>query len=168
MKSALICLSLAAAMLGGCGYTTDSQYRTDVKTIAVPIFKRSAQEYRRDIEIRLSEAVVKQIARQTPYRVEPDQSKADTVLLGTLRRVTQTPMSFESKSGNARDLEITLHIDLLWKDLRNGQVLKEKKDMQISARFIPLEPFDENFFQASGDAINKLAIRIVEQLAANW
>ena len=69
----------AACVLGaltGCtnldptkGYTHASQYRKGIKTVAVPIWRRGAGEFRRDIEIRLTNALVRRIEAETPYKV---------------------------------------------------------------------------------------------------
>lgn len=167
--AAILLVSLgAAATLAGCGYTTATQYRTDVKTIAVPIFRRASDEFRRDIEIRLTEAVKKRIDAETPYKVV-DRSRADTILIGTLRRATLRPLSFDTRTGGMREAEVRLSLDFTWKDLRGeGKVLVEQKDFRVAANFIPPEPFSEDFFLGSEDAINRLSQLIVEELARPW
>lgn len=165
----------AAAVCTGCsnpdptkGYTTISQYRPDIKTIAVPIFHRGTQEYRRDIEFRLTEAVVKQIEAETPYKVV-DKSRADTLLTGTIQSVDSQVLSFNPDTGQAREIQLCVTVDFTWKDLRGeGKVLVERKKFRVTAEYIPHEPLREDFFLGSEDAFNKMALRIVEQLAAPW
>jgi hypothetical protein len=167
----VILLGVAAA---GCnvdptqGYTTTSQFRTDVQTIAVPIFRRGVREYRRDIEIRLTEAIVKHIEAETPYKVV-DKARADTLLTGTLQQARIQPLSFDPRTGTAREIQVRLIVDFTWQDLRGpGKVLVERKNFRVAADYIPPCPFGEDFFLGSEDAINKLARRIVEQLAQPW
>ncbi len=160
-------LLAGACCLGGCGYTAQSQYRSDVRTIAVPIWHRSANVYRRDIEIRLTEALVKRIEAETPYKVV-DRSRADTVLEGTLLAVRQAVLSFDTRTGEARELQVSITVDFTWKDLRSGELLVEKRRFPVTAEYIPAGPFNEDFFLGSEDVLNRLAQRIVEQLAAPW
>lgn len=163
--SAVVCL--LALGLGGCGYTLQSQYRQGIQTVAVPIWRRAAGEYRRDIEIRLTESLVKRIESETPYKVV-DRKDADTELTGTLRSVRQHVLSFDPHTGRAREIQARLLVDFTWKDLRTGKVLVERKKFPVTAEYIPHDPFAEGFFLGSEDALNKLAQRIVEQLAAPW
>lgn len=150
------------------GYTTASQYPKDVGSVAVPIFTRAAGEYRRGIEFQLTEAVKKLIATETDYRVV-DRARADTVLIGRLNWVRQRPLSFNTATGRPREYQLRLSVDLIWKDLRGaGRTRMERKDFRLAAEFIPDRPFLEDFFMGSEDAANRMAERIVEQLAAPW
>ena len=171
---AVACLLAAAAALGGCanadptrGYTLRSQYRQGIETIAVPIWRRAAGEYRRGIEIRLTESLVKRIESETPYKVV-DRKAADTLLEGTLRSVRQHVLSFDPRSGRAREVQARFLVDFTWKDLRTGKVLVARKRFPVTAEYIPEAPFGEDFFLGSEDALNKLAQRIVEQLTEPW
>ncbi len=165
----------AAAVCAGCdnpdptkGYTTISQYRPDIKTIAVPIFQRGTYEYRRDIEFRLTEAVVKQIEAQTPYKVV-DKSRADTLLTGTIQSIDPQVLSFVPHTGRAREIQLRVIVDFTWKDLRGeGKVLVERKNFRVVAEYIPEAPFSEDFFLGSEDAFNEMARRIVDQMAQPW
>ncbi len=175
----IITVWLAAAALGtgqlGCqnidptkGYTTASQYRSDVRTIAVPIFHRGAGEFRRDIEIRLTEAIIKYIEGETPYKVV-EKSRADSILTGTLNSAKIQPLSIDTRTGRPREVQIRLNVDFTWKDLRGaGQIYVQRKNFRVAAEYLPTDPFAEDFFLGSEAALNKLAQRIVEQLAEPW
>ena len=165
---------LLAAVAAGCNadptrsYTTLSQYPSHFRTVAVPIFRRGAGEFRRDIEIRLTEAVIKRIEAETPYKVV-DRSRADTLLTGTLRWARIQPLSFDSRTGTAREIQLRLSVDIAWQELGGaGRTLVDRKDFRVSADYIPPCPFSEDFFVGSEDAINEMAGRIVEQLAKPW
>lgn len=169
-------LSLAVAALAcpwGCssdghsGYTMESPYRHGISTVAVPIWQRGSKEFRRDIEIQLTDALVKTIQAETPYRIV-DRTKADTILEGTLVRITQHVLSFDPNNAQAREIEITMIVDFTWKDLRTGRILAEKKNFRASSTYIPLEPFSEDFFLGNQDVLNKIALRIVEQMQEPW
>ena len=163
-----------AAVFTGCsnpdpnkGYTTISQYRPDIKTIAVPIFRRGTYEYRRNIEFRLTEAVVKQIEAQTHYKVV-DKSQAETLLTGTIQSVDPQVLSFNPNTGRAREIQLRIVVDFTWKNLNTGEVLVTRKNFRVATEYIPEAPLSEDFFRGSEDAFDKMARRIVEQLRQRW
>ncbi len=174
MKLLTAVILLALATIGsGCaadptaGYTTASQYRSDIKTIAVPIWSRGRDIYRRELETRLTEAIVKRIELDTPFKVTT-KARADTQLRGSIDKVKQKVLSTSSKSGLARELEITFTVSFAWEDLRTGQIITEKEKFEVSATYLPEEPQNENFFIGSDELINRLARRVVEQLEQPW
>ncbi len=165
----------AAAVCAGCdnpdptkGYTTISQYRPDIKTIAVPIFPARDLRISARHRVRLTEAVVKQIEAQTPYKVV-DKSRADTLLTGTIQSIDPQVLSFVPHTGRAREIQLRVIVDFTWKDLRGeGKVLVERKNFRVAAEYIPEAPFSEDFFLGSEDAFNEMARRIVDQMAQPW
>jgi hypothetical protein len=164
---------VALSALAGCsgdptkGYTMASQFPEEVSTVAVPIWQRGSDEFSRDYEIQLTEAVKKAIPLYTHYRIS-DKAHADTILTGTLVGFEQTVLSFNPNTGQAREMQIRMTVDFTWKDLRTGKIRVDKKGFRVVAEYIPSAPFNEIFFQGSQDAINKAAERIVEQLAKPW
>ena len=69
---------------GGCGYTTARPFRTDIQTIHVDMFH--SKEFRRELEFRLTEALVKRLEMDTPYRIAPRRT-ADMLLTGEILAV---------------------------------------------------------------------------------
>jgi hypothetical protein len=164
---ALLGLSIFSLFCSGCGYSMETPYRRGISTVAVPMWQRGSKVYYRELEMNLTQALVKTIQAETPYRIL-DRSKADTILEGTLQEVTQRVLSFNPLNGQAREIEVDFKVDFTWKDLRTGRILAQKKNFRAISTFIPPEPFDETMFLANEDAINRLALKIVEQMAAPW
>ena len=164
-------LALAAGALG-ChadptqGYTLASQYPSDVRTVSVKMFTRGSNVYRRGVEMRLTEAVVKSIEFYTPYKVVLDDS-ADTELTGTIVNIGQRTMSTVTSVSSPREKETIVTATIRWQDLRNGKV-RRRTTVRAAGSYIPLAPFGEDFFQGSEDAINNLARRIVEEMEEEW
>lgn len=166
--------ALAVAMLltlaaGGCstdptkGYTLASMYEANIDSVAVPIFARSRDVYRRDLEFRLTEAVKKRIALDTPYRIRT-VSEADTELTGTIELISQRVLSSNPDTGHPRDQEILMVLSFTWKDLRSGRTLRDVQNFRVAADYIPDVSLSEDFFQGSEDLINKAARLIVQQM----
>ncbi|MFP4106276.1 MAG: LPS assembly lipoprotein LptE [Phycisphaerae bacterium] len=164
-------MGLLVCGLTGChadpseGYSFASQYPEDVRTISVPVWTRGRDVYRRGLEMRLTEAIVKRIELDTPYKVVP-ASRADTQLTGRIESIRQDELSFNPDTGLPRELQITMSVSFLWKDLRPNtkSVRVQRKSYPVVATYVPAGPLNENFFQGSEDLVNELARRIVEEL----
>jgi len=159
---------IAAACLQGCGqYTMESQYRPGITTVFVPIWTRGKDVYRRDLEMRLTEAIQKRIELDTPYKIA-SKDRADTELTGQIVRVGQQVLSKNPETGLPRDLEVTFTVSFIWKDLRTGKILVQKDNLPIADTYITHSPINEDFFEGSEGAINRVAMRVVEHMEADW
>ncbi len=171
--SLVLAAACLAAALSSCatdgrsGYTVTDQYRPGIRTVAVDIWQRGKNVYRRDIEIRTAEAVVKRIEQDTPYKVT-DKSRADTLLTGSIDDVEQRTLSFSPDTGLPRETELTLIISFTWTDLRTGKTIVGRKRMKVSGSYTREDPITEDFFQGSEDVINRLARRVVEHMEQPW
>jgi hypothetical protein len=105
------------------GYTTRPNYDTKYKTVRVPIFKNKtfwAVEPVPGMEMDLTRAVIREIEAKTTYKVV--QCDADTELIGTIVGFTKVPLSY-NQLNEIREGETTLVVELVWKDLRTGEIL---------------------------------------------
>jgi hypothetical protein len=183
-------LMLTAVTAGGCGYSNKSMYPEDVRTVAVDIPQLGKNIYRRDLEMQLAEAIVKRIELDTPYKVTK-KDRADTLLESTIDDVSQRALSLNPDTGLPRDMEITMTVSITWTDLRQDRVRVHHQNIRASGTYInpdlindqPVNnvnkppvvtptktapgPFSEDFFQGSEDVINRLALKIVEELESN-
>ncbi len=106
------------------GYTTKPNYNTDYKTVHVPIFKNRTFEKR--LEFDLTTEVVRQIELKTPYRVVPCWKDADTELSGTIAGATKSILN-RNQLNEIREAETTLVVELVWRDLKTGEILSRPK-----------------------------------------
>jgi len=159
----IVILPLLATILGGCGYTMDSPFPDDVQTVNVPIFTRGKDVFRRDIEFSLTEAVIKRLQLDTPYRLA-DRQTADTELKGEIKEIEQQVLDYDPDTGVPREIAATFTISFVWRDLRTGEDRVKRDNVKFMVTYIPHEPFDETFFQGQEEAVNLVAKRIVEQL----
>ena len=172
-RLALLWTALAAAGLGGCaadgigGYSTASLYREGIRTVAVPIWTRDADVFRRELEFRLTEAVIKRIETDTPYRVAP-RAEADTLLVGRIVEVTQQVLNVNPDTGRPRQLEVQLIVAYTWTDLRTGRELVTVPRLAAAGVYTPPRPFDEDFFLGSAAALDEVALRVVESMEQPW
>lgn len=161
-------------LLAGCGYTRvgddpsasyqwRSLYREDVRSVAVPIFTNKT--YRRGVEFALTKALVNQIEAKSPYKVVP-RERADTILEGQIVEIRLQNLSSESNLAIPQEQLYVLTVDFIWKDLRTGRILTERKNFQQTTTFYPT--LGEGEFVGLQQSAEKLALGILQEMQANW
>ena len=172
----VICIfhSALCMLLTGCGYTQvgddpsggyqwRSLYREDVRSVAVPIFTNKT--FRRGVEFALTKAVVNQIEAKSPYKVVA-RERADTILEGQIVEIRLQNLSSDSTIAIPQEQLYVLTVDFIWKDLRTGRILTERKNFQQTTTFYPT--LGEGEFVGSQQSVEKLALGIVQEMQANW
>ncbi|HEX8911980.1 MAG TPA: LptE family protein [Humisphaera sp.] len=168
--------ALAALAAGGCGYQMSgsaanapagygwtSLYRTDVKTVAVPIFTN--RTFYRNVEFDLTKAVANQLEAKSPYKIAP-RERADTVLEGEIVKVRERTVSNSPNNALPQEQLYIVRVNFIWKDLRTGKILVERKDFEQAASFYP--NLGEGQFVGNQDSTERLALAIVQELQAAW
>lgn len=162
---------IAQLWMGGCasdptkGYAAMSLHREDVATIAVPIFENDT--FHRDVEFQLTDALIKEIERRTPYKVAP-QVRADTLLSGEIRNVTLDPISKSRRTGLTEEMILSVTVDFRWTDLRDESRLVERRSFSGTALFVPSSPTNEPLEIGEFAVVQKLARDIVDEMQAEW
>jgi hypothetical protein len=174
-RSLLLLLSLSA--LAGCtyrqsgdydrpaqkGYVWRSLYREDIQTVSVPIFVNKT--YARGLEFQLTQAVVQKLEANAPYKVV-SSTRADTVLEGEITAVKTRTISQGLQNSLPQEQLSTLEVNFIWKDLRNGKIITERRNFDIAATFYPT--LGEGRFVGQQEAVERLALAIVQELQADW
>jgi hypothetical protein len=104
------------------GYTSRPNYDCNIHTVRVPIFKNKT--FIKGVEFDLTEAVVHEIELKTPYKVANAGQTADTELTGTVVSYTKGLLNV-SELNEVREAEITLGVEVVWRDLRTGEILSK-------------------------------------------
>jgi len=162
---------VATILLAGCaadpteGYSTQSAFDRDIATIAVPIFENDT--FYRDLEFQLTEALVKELERRTPYKVSA-AVRADSTLTGHIRDVELDRLSRSPLTGLAEEAIISVTIDFQWRDLRTNQVLVERRSFSGHGLFVPSEPSSEPIELGRFAVVQQLAADIVNEMQAPW
>src|SRR6185503_5634240 len=112
----------------GCGYSADRKaiFRTEnarkqpIRTVAVDVF--ASHEFRRGLELQLTEAVKKRINADSPYRLA-NKTYSDTVLTGEVREVKQSTIGRDFRNVLPRETAASIVVSFQWKDLRTGEIL---------------------------------------------
>ena len=148
---------------GRDGYTWHSLYREDVRTVAVPIFTN--RSYARGLEVQLTKAITNHLESNTPYKVA-SRDNADTILEGEIVSVSGAMVSADAHSALPQEEMITITVNFVWKDLRSGQILAQRRSFQQSTMYYPT--LGEGAYVGKQSGAERLAIAIVQELQAEW
>ena len=170
--SLLLRLSLLLALFApaGCGYIVGSPYGPEVRSVYVPTF--TSVTFRRGVEYQLTEAVQKQIQMRTPYRLVSEEN-ADTRLTGKIISADKTLLG-ETGFDDARELQVSLIVEVTWEDLRTGEILRQQKvplspdviRMTSQSEFAP--EVGQSLATADRTAVDRLARNIVDMMETPW
>ncbi len=170
-KAILVCIAALVGSQGGCeqvdpkqGYTSRSLYRTDVKTVFVQMFE--SESFRRGIEFELTRALAGQLELHSPYKVVSDRRKADTILYGSINRVTERRLARQRELDRPLANEVVLVATFSWKDLRSADMLIEDRKVRVSGDYVAFLGAGRE--SAAREAANEMAVRIVEAMEAEW
>lgn len=147
----------------GCGYSARRPFRTDIQTVCVEMFE--SKDFRRELEFRLTESIVKRIEMDTPYRIAPKE-KADALLSGEILGVKNRTFGDDFDTDLPREIGSTITVRLRFQDLRTGDVLMERPRFVYQTTYIP--PVGETFDTGMRRGLDGLAEQIVEALEEDW
>jgi hypothetical protein len=161
----LLCSGCASYQIGN-----QSLYPPDVHTVYVPVFQSAS--FRRNLGERLTEAVVKEIEKRTPYKVVADP-QADSVLTGKLVSDTKRVL-VPGVTGDARDIQVDMRVQVSWTD-RKGRLLRDMPSVPCPAEIADVSATGEvvpevgqSIATAQQEAICRLAEQIVGLMENPW
>ena len=118
-----LALIAAATMSWGCGYRlagTGSFLPPNIKTIAIAPFENRTG--RPEVEVRVTEAVAREMSRHGSLKVVSDKAAADAYLEGVVTDFRTSPVQFNAE-GRATRLESTVVLRASIRDLASGEIL---------------------------------------------
>jgi len=169
IRRVIPCLAIATLLLvAGCkkgGYTTAGLFPSEYQHVAVPIFDNLS--FQQGVEFDLTEALIKEIELHTPYKVTAS-NRADTMLSGTVLSVSRRTLSRTFEGGIPQEVQVVVTVSFEWKDLRSGQVIRKRSQIQGTGEFIPTYAVGEPYEKAQHEAVAELARDIVLVMQADW
>ncbi len=154
---------LSLLLASGCGYSTKRPFRTDLRTIHVEM--AHSRDFRRELEMRLTEALVKRIIMDTPYRLASAQ-RADALLSTEIIKVDNRSLGDDFDTDLPREIGTTMVVRYRLKDMRTGEILAERERTVHHAGYIPA--VGETFSDAVTRVVDGLAEQIVESMETDW
>jgi hypothetical protein len=156
-------------LVSSCGYTTRPPYPSHIHTVYVPIFQ--SDDYRRGLEFQLTEAVVREIERSTPFKVVSSPEEADSILEGRIKFV-EKDVRVENPDNEPRQIQLAMRVEVTWKDRRTGEVLRRGRTSSSAVpvtRAVQYAPeLGQSFATAAQDVVDQLAKQIVNMMEEPW
>jgi hypothetical protein len=170
LPTAGLIVGLALAGLApGChitGYSIRAPYNTEIKTVYVPVFKSIT--FRRDVNIMLTELVIKEIERKTPYKVVGNPEGADSTLEGTVN-FSDKNVIVENPFNLPRQLTSTMIVAATWTDNKvNEEDRKPPNPAVIAETFNFYPEIGESAEAAFYRTCEKLAVQIANMMEEPW
>lgn len=135
-----------------------------IRTVAVDIYQ--SREFRRGLELQLSEAIAKRVSSETPYRLAKKEF-ADSILTGEVKEVRQSTIGRDFRTVLPRETAATLIVSFQWKDTRNGEILVNRPNFVQTVDYT--RRLDEDFYHAMQRATDRMAERIIETMeSGDW
>jgi hypothetical protein len=157
----MVCIGL----LAGCGYGQKELYEPNVGSISVPIFKN--QSFHRELEFKMTASLKKRIESRTPYKVTAS-GVADTLLSGTIVSVETTSLSRDFDSGLVQEAQLSVTVDVEWKDLRDGRIIRKRRAVTGTGRYVPTRGVGEPVEVAYHQAVEDVSWQILAMMQQDW
>jgi outer membrane lipopolysaccharide assembly protein LptE/RlpB len=165
--------SLLAGMLAaGCGYhvagRSDSLPKT-VHVIAVPALENKTTSYR--IEQKLTSATVHEFLAKTPYKVVSNPQAGDAVLRGKVVSLEAVPLLFDTKTGRATTMLVTVKCEVTLTQTATDKVLYHSDNFVFRNEY-EISTDVNSFFEEQDPALDRLAqdfaVRLVAAVTENY
>jgi outer membrane lipopolysaccharide assembly protein LptE/RlpB len=168
MKRRAAALVFAMSLVGvGCGYHTAVHAVTlpqNVRTIAIPGFVSQSPTFR--VEQVMTDAVVREFNTRTQFHViHETRPEADAVLKGTVLSATASPLAYDSKTGRAASVLVTVSMQVTLTD-RDGKVLFQNPSYLFHEQY-ELSRELSSFFEEDSSAVDRLSRDFARTLVAN-
>ena len=160
----LVFTAVLVALLAGCGYRLAAR-KGDAgagQYIAVPTFANSTSNYR--IEQSISEAIRKELARNTHYKVTSGDT-GDLVLRGEVLGYGTTPTVLD-EGGRAAQYAVSIVLKVLVTETATGKHLFQNDAMVFRETF-QLSRAAGDFVPEDPAALQRLATQFASSLTAN-
>jgi outer membrane lipopolysaccharide assembly protein LptE/RlpB len=158
---------MLALTLAGCGYhvtgPSDSLPRS-IHVIAVPALENSTTSYR--IEQRLTSATVHEFLAKTPYKVVSNPAGGDAVLRGKVVSLEAVPLLFDTTSGRATTMLVTIKCEVTLTQTATAKVLYHADNFVFRSEY-EISTNVASFFEEQDPALDRLAHDFAARLVAS-
>ena len=159
-------LLIVSAAMVGCGYHVAG--RSDavpksIHVIAVPALENKTTSYR--IEQRLTAATVHEFMAKTQYRVVPEPRNADAVLRGKVLSLEAVPLLFDTVTGRATTMLVTVKCEVSVEEQESGKVLYHTDNFIFRNQY-EISTDVKSFFEEQDPALDRLAQDFAKRLVA--
>ena len=166
MRNWRIALVATSALLCGCGYHLAGRSNAlpqSIRVIAVPALENKTTSYR--IEQRLTAATVHELLAKTRYRVVSEPSHGDAVLRGKVLSLEAVPLLFDTATGRATTMLVTVKCEVTFEERDTGKVLYHTDNFLFRNQY-EISTDVKSFFEEQDPALERLAQDFAARLVA--
>lgn len=159
-------LILALCLPAGCGYHVAGRTEAlpkSIHVIAIPALENATASYR--IEQRLTAATVHEFLAQTPYKVSSNPAGADAVLRGKVISLEAVPLLFDTVSGRATTMLVTVRCEVTLTKTDDQKVLFHNNNFVFRNEY-EISTAVTSFFEEQDPALERLARDFAQRLVA--
>jgi len=160
-------LMLLIAMLQtGCGYHVaghNNSLPKRIHVIAVTALENKTTSYR--IEQKLTSATVHEFLARTPYKIVSNPADGDAVLRGKVLTVEAVPLLFDTQSGRATTMLVTVKCEASLTETATDKVLYHSENFVFRNQY-EISTNVPSFFEEQDPAIDRLARDFARKLVA--
>ncbi len=150
----------------GCGYHVAGHGAALPKTIhviAVPALENKTTSYR--LEQKLTAATVHEFLAKTQYRVVSNPEDGDAVLRGKVVSLEAAPLLFDTKTGRATTMLVTVKCELTFTESATQKVLYHTDNFVFRNEY-EISTDLKSFFEEQDPALDRLAQDFASHLVA--
>jgi outer membrane lipopolysaccharide assembly protein LptE/RlpB len=147
----------AVFTVAGCGYHVAGRGAAlpkSIHVIAVPALENKTTSYR--LEQKLTAATVHEFLAKTQYRVVSNPEDGDAVLRGKVLSLEAVPLLFDTKTGRATTMLVTVKCELTLTESATQKVLY-RTDNFVFRNEYEISTDLKSFFEEQDPALDRLA-----------
>ena len=155
-----------AAMVSGCGYHVaghSSVLPKSIHVIAVPALENKTTSYR--LEQKLTAATVHEFLAKTSYRIVSNPEAGDAVLRGKVVSVEALPLLFDTTTGRATTMLVTVKCEVTFTESATQKVLYHTDNFLFRNQY-EVSTDLKSFFEEQDPALDRLAQDFAQRLVA--
>jgi outer membrane lipopolysaccharide assembly protein LptE/RlpB len=163
----MLCAAMTfAVMASGCGYHVaghSSALPKSIHVIAVPALENKTTSYR--LEQKLTAATVHEFLAKTPYRIVSNPESGDAVLRGKVVSVEALPLLFDTTTGRATTMLVTVKCEVSFTESATQKVLFHTDNFIFRNQY-EVSTDLKSFFEEQDPALDRLAQDFAQRLVA--
>ncbi len=159
-------LMLGGWLFAGCGYHVAGRSASlpqSIHVIAVPALENKTTSYR--IEQKLTGATVHEFLARTSYRIVSNPNDADAVLRGKVLSLEAVPLLFDTASGRATTMLVTVKCEVTLTETSTQKVLFHADNFLFRNQY-EISTDVKSFFEEQDPALDRLARDFASRLVA--
>ena len=158
---------LLLTTLAGCGYHqagSATHIPTNVRTLAVPIFKTNATAYH--TEVVFTQAIIRELNTRTKYQIlNTDSADADAILHGTILTQTVAPLTYDASTGQTSSYLVTITAKVVL-TAHDGSTLYRNDAIVYRQQYQSTQDLS-GFIQEDGYAVKRLAREFAQAIVSD-